>query len=393
MIKIPKKLSSMLINPFSQPRCFSQASVKPKNNTDGKMNAWQIHCYTDKNNPHLSKVRIPILSKPSEVLIKVDASSINQIDIAMTNGYGAQLFNCMRKVNSFNIRPHSDIEFPLILGRDFSGTIVSKGHGVDKLQVGDEVWGVIPIQEQGCHAEYALVDSSLVSLRPKNLSYIEAAAILYAGLTAWSSLWYTGGLAYKSLCSNYKQKPVLVLGGSGGVGTLAIQLLKAWKIDVVATCSNDAITLLEKLGANIAIDYTEFNANEKIIAAGPYDIILDCCNQGSNAVKLNGYPHYTYITLNSPLLKNYDKHGLVFGTVKSIADLLQDNIPTSTDINFVKWGYFIPSPTGINVIQNLIENKQITPVIQEVFHFNELPTAYNKMREGHLRGKIIIDMR
>jgi hypothetical protein len=84
MMKIPNKLSSKLINSFSQIQYLSQMSAKPKDNVHGKMLAWQIHYYADKNDPHLSRVRIPILSRPSEVLIKVDASSVNPIDIAMT---------------------------------------------------------------------------------------------------------------------------------------------------------------------------------------------------------------------------------------------------------------------------------------------------------------------
>ena len=68
----------------------------------------------------------------------------------------------MRKAKSCEGRPYSDIEFPLILGRDFAGTVVSKGHGVDRLRVGDEVWGVVPVEQQGCHAEYVMVNNSLV---------------------------------------------------------------------------------------------------------------------------------------------------------------------------------------------------------------------------------------
>lgn len=80
----------------------------------------------------------------------------------ISEGYGSKAFNLLRKAKSFAGRPHSDIEFPLTLGRDFAGTVVSKGHGVNKLKVGDEVWGVIPIEQQGCHADYVLVDSCLV---------------------------------------------------------------------------------------------------------------------------------------------------------------------------------------------------------------------------------------
>lgn len=68
----------------------------------------------------------------------------------------------MRQIKGCEGKPYSDIEFPLTMGRDFAGTVVSKGHGVDRLKIGDEVWGVVPVEQQGCHANYVMVESCLV---------------------------------------------------------------------------------------------------------------------------------------------------------------------------------------------------------------------------------------
>lgn len=87
---------------------------------------------------------------------------------------------------------------------------------------------------------------------------------------------------------------------------------------------------------------------------------MDCCNQGADVVKAKGYPHCNYITLNSPLLKNIDEHGLIFGAVKNLGDLLKHNIPVNEKKSIVKWGFFAPSPSGINQIQQLVENKKVT---------------------------------
>lgn len=300
----------------------------------------------------------------------------------------------MRKARHLTSGQYDDeLELPLTLGRDFSGVIISKGHGVDDgLKLGDKVWGVVPVEQQGCHANFVVVDKNLVDRRPQNLSHIEAASILYAGLTAWSALWITGGLCYKSTLAARKNNRILILGGSGGVGTLAIQLSKAWNMHVVTTCSSDAVNLVEKLGADIVIDYKLDDSHSRIIAEGPYNIILDCANQGPNEIRSKGYPHCTYITLNSPLLKNIDQHGLIAGTMKNIGELVKYNIPTVENKSFVKWGFFTPSQTGIKTLRDFVENGKIIPVVKKVYQFQELPLAYDRVAQGHLRGKLVIDM-
>ncbi|XP_029052878.1 reticulon-4-interacting protein 1 homolog, mitochondrial-like [Osmia bicornis bicornis] len=376
-------------------RCFlSNFSMKPKENVQEKMQAWQIHSYDGLEELKLSNVRIPVIARPTDVLVKVEASSVNPIDIAMTRGYGATVLNLMRKARNFAGAPYDELELPLTLGRDFSGIIVSKGHGIgDRLKLGDQVWGVVPVEQQGCHANYVLVDSAMVNLCPKNLSYIEAASILYAGLTAWSALWITGGLCYKSESAMRRNNKILILGGSGGVGTLAVQLSKAWGMHVVTTCSSDAVNLVEKLGADVVIDYKLEDADSRIITEGPYYIILDCANQGAYHVRSKGYPHSSYITLNSPLLKNIDQHGLITGTMKNISELVRYNIPISESKASVKWGFFTPSQTGIKVLEEFVENGKIMPVVKKVYRFHELPLAYDRVAHGHLRGKLVIDMR
>ncbi|XP_031838061.1 NAD(P)H oxidoreductase RTN4IP1, mitochondrial [Nomia melanderi] len=375
-------------------RSVSQLSTKHNENVEDKMQAWQIHSYGGLEELKFSNVRIPMIARPTDVLVKVEASSVNGIDIAMTRGYGATVLNFMRRAKNLTNGRYESLELPLTLGRDFSGTIASKGHGVgDRLKLGDKVWGVVPVEQQGCHANYVIVDSALVDLHPKNISYIEAASILYAGLTAWSALWLTGGLCYKTVIPSRNNNRVLILGGSGGVGTLAIQLAKLWNMHVVTTCSSDAVDLVEKVGADVAIDYKLNDADSKISMEGPYNIILDCANQGLHQIRSKGYPHSTYITLNSPLLKNIDEHGLIAGGVKNIGELIKYNVPSIGNKGFVKWGFFVPSQIGIRTLREYVETGKIVPVVEKVYPFQELPVAYNRVARGHLRGKIVIDMR
>ncbi|XP_015603922.1 reticulon-4-interacting protein 1, mitochondrial isoform X2 [Cephus cinctus] len=378
----------------SQLRYLARLSVKYKENPEDKMQAWQIHSYGNLDELKLSTVRMPVITKPTEVLIKVEASSVNPIDVAMMKGYGAMALNLMRKAKNVNNINSSGIEFPLIMGRDFSGVVISKGHGVgDRLKLGDKVWGVVSIEQQGCHSSHVVVDNSMVNPRPENLSYIEAASILYAGLTAWSALWWCGGLSYKTSIATRMNRRMLVLGGSGGVGTLAIQLLKAWNMHVITTCSSDAVNVLKKLGADVVIDYKQDDADRKIFEEGPYDIILDCCNQGIEQAKAKGYQHESYITLNSPLLKNLDEHGLIGGMIRNISDFCKHNLPKAENKSTLKWAFFTPSSEGLNMIQEFVENGKLVPVVKKVYPFQELPKAYERVSLGHLRGKIVIDMK
>lgn len=89
-----------------------------------------------------------------------------------------------------------------------------------------------------------------------------------------------------------------------------------------------------------------------------YNIILDCANQGADEIRLRGYPHSTYITLNSPVLKNTDQHGLIVGTVKNIGELVKYNIPIENK-STVKWGFFIPSAAGIKTLKEFVESGKV----------------------------------
>ena len=119
------------------------------------------------------------------------------------------------------------------------------------LKIGMEVMGVVPPPADGSHAKFVVTSSINVVGKPSEKSFEEAAAIPYTGLTAWSALKTTS-----ELCLGAKNKQILILGASGGVGSLAIQLLKIWGSAVVATCPPDSVDTCRALGADIVIDYT-----------------------------------------------------------------------------------------------------------------------------------------
>ncbi|XP_016941069.3 reticulon-4-interacting protein 1 homolog, mitochondrial [Drosophila suzukii] len=367
----------------------------PPIKSSDKMRGWQLHNYGDIDELQLSdKLKIPQIRSSNECLVRIRATAVNPIDLAMLRGYGATVLNKMR------CQPGDGIEFPLILGREFCGELVQTGMGVpaDSLSLGTRVWGVVPLQSStGAHAEYVAVPSYCLSPAPKELDDCEAASVLYAGLTAWSGLYITGGLGgpcgAATASGGGAHKRVLVLGGSGGVGTLAIQILKSQKVQVLATCSENAIEMVRNLGADFVVDYNNREAVEELCKYAPYDIVLDCAGQGGQQAAESKFDFRQYITFSSPLLANIDKQGLGLGALKNVFDLVQTNVKSVTQRGgLVKWGFFSPAPQGIQFLQKLVEQRKLMPLIDSSYGFGDLPKAFEKMKGGHLRGKIVVKL-
>ncbi|EDV57576.2 reticulon-4-interacting protein 1 homolog, mitochondrial [Drosophila erecta] len=358
-----------------------------------KMRGWQLHNYGDIDELQFSDMlKIPQIRSSNECLVRIRSTAVNPIDLAMLRGYGATLLNKMR------CQPGDGIEFPLILGREFCGELVQTGMGVS-VPLGSRVWGVVPLQASvGSHAEYVAVPSYCLAPAPKELDDCEAASVLYAGLTAWSGLYITGGLGgpcgATTASGGGAHKRVLVLGGSGGVGTLAIQILKSQKVQVLATCSENAVEMVRNLGADLVVDYNNPKAMEELCKYAPYDIVLDCAGQGGQKAAESKFDFRQYITFSSPLLANIDKQGLGVGALKNVFDLVQTNVRSVTQRGgLVKWGFFSPAPQGIQFLQKLVEQRKLMPLIDSSYGFSELPKAFEKMKCGHLRGKIVVKLR
>ncbi|CAG9857506.1 unnamed protein product [Phyllotreta striolata] len=343
-----------------------------------KVNSWRLHDYGDIENLQLNESRIPIVEHPDDVLVQVKAASVNPIDALMLSGYGRTLFRIPRLC---------EMELPLTLGRDFSGIVIEKGLNVgNKYQIGDEVYGFIPIHKQGAFSQAIIANSSHILPKPSNLSHTESASLVYAAMTAWSALYLFGTLCLR----NKKGLRVLILGGSGGVGTVAIQLLKSQGCSVFVTCAKDAAPLVSDLGADCVFDYKDEDFEKQVESQGKYHIILDGAKTGIRNIPKT-WKFDSYITLNSPLLLNADNHGLFEGFLRSSCDLLGSNLDRLQTGSTVKWGFFVPSAEGFKFINELIVNQKIRPVVQHKFQFEDLPKAFRTLKDGHLRGKIVIN--
>lgn len=222
-------------------------------------------------------VKLPAL-KEDQVLVQVQATSINPIDWKLREGYLQQMF---------------DWEFPIILGWDVAGIISVVGENVTDWQIGDRVFARPATTRFGTYADYAIVDTNLMAKIPANISFEAAAATPLAALTAYQGLFNHGHLQ--------KGEKILIHAGAGGVGTYAIQLAKAQGAEVFTTASKKNHELLYRLGADKVIDYHEENFAE---AFSDLDLVLDTMGgkiqEDSVKVLKNGGRLVTVLGISNP---------------------------------------------------------------------------------------------
>ncbi|KAG9509701.1 NAD-dependent protein deacylase sirtuin-5, mitochondrial [Fragariocoptes setiger] len=327
---------------------------------------------------------IPTISAPSDVLVQVRASSINPLDICMMRGYGRNALDLFNLITNFEPTATSD-RYPLTLGRDFSGEIVSVGNNVTHFKPGDLVYGVVEPQKQGAHAEFVTTHKHCIYHKPKNLTHIEAASIPFAALTAWSAIYTIG----KVTPENAFSKSTLILGGSGGVGSIAVQLLKNWGSSTTATASNETLEWLkDELQVDRAIDYSDRATMSGVERT--FDFVLDAGKYPSMTYEqiVRASSLYAkqgggvYVTLSPPILENTDKFGLLMGTAKTAFDAAKDIFNSISDQPSVRWGLFMPNQMALRSISKLIESGKLKPHIKSVHAFEDIQTAYESAESG-----------
>jgi NADPH:quinone reductase-like Zn-dependent oxidoreductase len=212
------------------------------------MKAIRIHEYGDGNVLQYEECPVPQMLD-DEVLIKVIATAINPIDWKVRGGY---------------LKEMTPYQFPLILGWDFAGIVEKVGKGVTTFSPGDAVYARPDSTRNGSYAEYIAVRAIEIALKPKTLSFMDAASLPLASIAAWESVIQSGEIA--------EGKAILIHGASGGVGSIAVQLAK-WKgAHVIATTSAASRELVESLGADEIIDYRSVNFKEVV---HDVDVVFD----------------------------------------------------------------------------------------------------------------------
>jgi NADPH:quinone reductase-like Zn-dependent oxidoreductase len=281
--------------------------------------------------------------KGNEVLIRVIAAGVNPVDAHVRTGKSAKYFGTT---------------LPFIPGYDIAGIVEKAGPKIGKLKAGDPVYAYISLDKGGGYAEYAVATEVEAAPKPKSLAFETVAAVPLAALTAWQALIDTAKLS--------AGQTVLIHGGSGGVGSFAVQIAKARGAKVIATASTANQDFLKQLGADVAIDYTKQKFEDM---TKDVDVVLDTVGKDTLArsygvVKKGGFLVTIVAQPSQAQLDKYEIHGAGI-LVKPNADELVE-------------------------IGRRIDTKKITPVVSQVFPLAKAAKAQEQIATHHTRGKIVL---
>jgi NADPH:quinone reductase-like Zn-dependent oxidoreductase len=281
--------------------------------------------------------------KDDEVLVKVIAAGVNPVDTYVRQG--------MRSKSGTD-------NGPMIIGYDIAGIVEKTGAGITKFKVGDAVYAYLPIARGGGYAEFAIAKEGEMSLKPKNIDFEKAAAVPLAGTTAWQALIDTAKLE--------RGQTVLIHGGSGGVGSFAVQIAKARGAKVIATASTANQDLLKQLGVDQPIDYTTTKFEDVVKEV---DVVLNTVRGDTLR------PSYGVV-----------KKG---GIIVSITD---EPDPAECAKHGIRGSRLMahPDARAIEELTKLIEANKITPIVSETFPLQDVAQAHQQMETHHTRGKIVL---
>src|SRR6184192_3521565 len=281
--------------------------------------------------------------KEDQILVRVIAAGVNPVDGLIRSGMFAK---------------HEKASFPMILGADIAGVVEKTGSKVTNFKAGDPVFAYASLKSGGGYAEYALTTEREAAPKPKVLTYVEAAAVPVVALTAWQALIDIAKLS--------AGQTVLIHGGSGGVGSFAIQIAKARGAKVIATASTANQDLLKQLGADVAIDYTKQKFED---VAKDVDVVMDSIGKDTLArsygvVKKGGF---IVSLVARPDSAELEKHGI-------------RGAPMSVD----------PNSAELAEITKLIDARKVKVIVSQTFALADAAKAQEQAATGHTRGKIVL---
>lgn len=308
------------------------------------MKAVRIHAYGSSDVLTYEEAPRPV-PKEGEMLIRVHATTVNPIDIAVRAGYMTGYLN------------HT---LPLILGTDLSGVVEELGPGANSFSPGDAVYTRAGIYRDGTYAEYAIVSAGEVAAKPQSIDHFHAAALPHVTLTAWQALFELANLK--------KGQTVLIHGAAGGVGHIAVQLAKWRGAKVIGTASINS-DLLESLGVDQVIDYSK-TAFEDVVEG--VDVILDTIGRD---VQERCWP-----ILN--------RGGILVSTVEEPSS----DIAEARGVRKAMVFSSPPIAETLTKVANMVDAGEIKPVVSNVLPLQDTKKAHQIVETKHARGKIVLQV-
>lgn len=323
------------------------------------LKAMKAVVYTTYGSPEVLELKDVPRPTPGEgeVLVRVCAAAANPADWHLMRGspVGMRLATGLRKPKNTG------------LGADMAGVVEEAGENVTAFQPGDEVFADLASSGFGAFAEYAVAPENLVVRKPANLSFEEAAAVPLASVTALQALRDKGGIQLG--------QQVLINGASGGVGTFAVQIAKAFGAYVTGVCSTKNLDLVRSVGADDVIDYTKHDVTR---LGRRFDLIVDAAayrplSDYKRALTAKG----TYVMVGG-------SNGQIFRTI-IMGPLLSITSSKTMTMLLAR-----PDKEDLTFIKELIEARSLKPVIGTRYTLSEVREVVREVETGHTRGKIVI---
>ncbi|MDT3722249.1 NADP-dependent oxidoreductase [Pseudomonas oryzihabitans] len=303
--------------------------------------------------------------KPDDVLIQIHATSINPLDIKI--GRGEFKF----------ILPYT---LPLVLGSDVAGTVVAVGSEVHHFKPGDEVYARPDHDRIGSFAEFIAIKSSSIALKPTTISMVEAGTLPLVALTAWQALVETAKIK--------RGQKILIHAGSGGVGSIAIQLAKYLGAFVATTTSSSNVEWVRALGADVVIDYRQQDFVESL---RDYDVVLTSLGaielkKSLGIIKPGGH----LVSISGPPTPQFADDQKLAWPLKQIMRLLSRGIRKQAQARGVTYTFVFMRADGNQLakLATLIDQGAIRPVVDRVYSLAEAAEALAYLGSGRAKGKV-----
>jgi alcohol dehydrogenase len=331
------------------------------------MKAALIDRYGSNDVVRISDVPVPSFG-PTDVLVQVHAASVNPVDVKTRDG---------------KVKTLLKYRFPLVLGNDLAGVVSDVGSQVTRFKKGDAVYARVDKERLGTFAEFAAVREGALARKPANVSFEEAASMPLVALTAWQALVVLGQLR--------ANQRVLIHAGSGGVGSMAIQLAHHLGATVLTTVGKRNFELVKRLGADVAIDYRSERFEE---VARDCDVVLDsaggdtllrsfeCVKAGGVVVSINSK------TPSPAFARSWGLNPIIVFAIR----VLSRKVLAAARRHQARYEYFFVDANGERLaeIARLVENGALKPVIDKVFPLDQVRDALAYSESGRATGKVVI---
>ncbi len=304
--------------------------------------------YSSHGGPEVLEIQDIEKPNPTEnqVLVENYAASINPFDFKVRSG----------------MIPGMPSEFPITIGGDFAGKVIEVGAEVENIKIGDEVYGQASVfgGASGSFAEYLVANPGSISKKPTNLDFYEAASLPLTGISAIQAL--------EDYIKLEKGQRILINGGSGGIGSISIQIAKSIGAFVATTVSTENVEFAKSLGADLVIDYKK----ESVDDLKDFDAIFDTSGKEAGE-QLFGIlkSGSTFVSMTGQVNKEAsEKYGI---------NVISQNSQTTTE--------------RLNKLRDYVEREVVNPQIEKMFELSEVVDAFKYQETQKIRGQVVIKIR